>query len=144
MAELSSLSLGSLFGKLREALVSFTRDIDKYIEGTNKVISKEDIDELRKHIQEKLDRNEEIEDNKKLKDLLDLFLKDREVMNMMRKDADAWVSMLDSIIEYLSKRTEPLTETEKYELNELLGIANQIKGLLRRSEKDQDSEHYVH
>ncbi len=144
MAELSSLSLGSLFGKLREALVSFTRDIDKYIEDTSKVISKEDIDALRRHIQEKLDRNEEIEDNKKLKDLLDLFLKDREVISVMRKDADAWVSMLDSIIDNLSKKAEPLTETEKQELKELLGIANQIKGLLRGSEKDQDAQHNAH
>ncbi|MGB9732838.1 MAG: hypothetical protein ACPLYE_03035 [Candidatus Micrarchaeales archaeon] len=139
MVELKPLTLGSLFAKLRDSLVQLTRDLDRYINNAEKIMSIEEINKLRDHIQEKLNRNEEIEDNKKLKELLDLFVNDREVINFIRKDAASWIAMLDSIIDNLSKRKEPLSEEERMELEELVGMANQIKNLLRRApEKNID------
>ncbi|MGC9129917.1 MAG: hypothetical protein ACP5GB_03530 [Candidatus Micrarchaeia archaeon] len=139
MVELKPLTLGSLFAKLRDSLVQLTRDLDRYINNAEKIMSIEEINKLRDHIQEKLNRNEEIEDNKKLKELLDLFVNDQEVINFIRKDAASWIAMLDSIIDNLSKRKEPLSEEERMELEELVGMANQIKNLLRRApEKNID------
>mgnify|MGYP001626160699 CR=1 FL=1 len=143
MAELRSLSLGGLFAKLRDALISLTRDLDKFIDESSKVISKDDIEELRNHIQERLNRNEEIDDNKKLKELLDLFATDQAVIEWIREDADSWIAMLDSIIENLSKRKEPLTDEERKELEGLIGVANQIKGLLRGGE-NKNLDHDMH
>ncbi len=143
MAELRSLSLGGLFAKLRDALISLTRDLDKFIDESSKVISKDDIEELRNHIQERLNRNEEIDDNKKLKELLDLFATDQAVIEWIREDADSWIAMLDSIIENLSKRKEPLTDEERKELEGLIGVANQIKGLLRGGES-KNLDHDMH
>ncbi|MGC9099421.1 MAG: hypothetical protein ACP5HW_02635 [Candidatus Micrarchaeia archaeon] len=143
MAELRSLSLGGLFAKLRDALIALTRDLDKFIDESNRVISKDDIEELRNHIQERLNRNEEIDDNKKLKELLDLFATDQAVIEWIREDANSWIAMLDSIIENLSKRKEPLTDEERKELEELIGIASQIKGLLRGGE-NKNLDHDMH
>ncbi|MGC8699882.1 MAG: hypothetical protein ACP5RK_02685 [Candidatus Micrarchaeia archaeon] len=143
MAELRSLSLGGLFAKLRDALIALTRDLDKFIDESNRVISKDDIEELRNHIQERLNRNEEIDDNKKLKELLDLFATDQAVIEWIREDANSWIAMLDSIIENLSKRKEPLTDEERKELEDLIGIASQIKGLLRGGE-NKNLDHDMH
>jgi len=45
----------------------------------------DDINELRKHIQHKLENNEDIEDNKKLRELLELFATDKAVFEVDKK-----------------------------------------------------------
>ncbi|MGC8662489.1 MAG: hypothetical protein ACP5RT_01745 [Candidatus Micrarchaeia archaeon] len=131
-------SLGELFRKLKDALVSLTNNIDSYFAETKGIITKDDVNKLRTHIQKKLDNNEEIEDSKKLKELLDLFVSDQSVIELIRSDADSWILMLDSIIDNLSKRKEPLSDEERNELEELIGIANSIKTILRKSNENKD------
>jgi len=133
------LGLGSLFARLRAALITFARSLDEIID-ENKKISMDDINELRKHIQHKLENNEDIEDNKKLRELLELFATDKAVFELMRKDASSWISMLDSIIANLSSKKE-LTDEERKELSELIGMANQLSALLRKEVKESDQDH---
>ena len=133
------LGLGSLFARLRAALITFTRSLDEIID-ENKRISMDDINELRKHIQHKLENNEDIEDNKKLRELLELFATDKAVFELMRKDASSWISLLDSIIANLSSKKE-LTDEERKELEELIGIANQLSALLRKEVKESNNDH---
>ena len=78
------LSLGSLFTMLRSALITFTRNLDDLIK-ENKKISIDDINELRKHIQQKLENNEDIDDNKKLRELLELFATDKAVLKVIKE-----------------------------------------------------------
>jgi len=133
------LGLGSLFAKLRAALITFTRSLDEIID-ENKKISMDDINELRKHIQHKLENSEDIEDNKKLKELLELFATDKAVFEVMRKDASSWISLLDSIIANLSSKKD-LTDEERKELTELISMANQLSKLLRKEVKENDRDH---
>jgi len=133
------LGLGSLFARLRAALITFTRSLDELID-ENKRISTDDINELRKHIQHKLENNEDIEDNKKLRELLELFATNKAVFEVMRKDASSWISLLDSIIANLSSKKE-LTDEERKELEELIGIANQLSALLRKEVKESNNDH---
>jgi|GEM_PF-1025888 len=133
------LGLGSLFARLRAALITFTRSLDEIID-ENKRISMDDINELRKHIQHKLENNEDIEDNKKLRELLELFATNKAVFELMRKDASSWISLLDSIIANLSSKKE-LTDEERKELEELIGIANQLSALLRKEVKESNNDH---
>jgi len=133
------LGLGSLFAKLRAALITFTRSLDEIID-ENKKISMDDINELRKHIQHKLENNEDIEDNKKLKELLELFATDKAVFEVMRKDASSWISLLDSIIANLSSKKD-LTDEERKELTELISMANQLSKLLRKEVKENYQDH---
>jgi len=133
------LGLGSLFARLRTALITFTRSLDEIID-ENKKISMDDINELRKHIQQKLENNEDIEDNKKLKELLELFATDKAVFEVMRKDASSWIGMLDAIIANLSNKKN-LTDEERKELEELIGLANQLSALLRKEVKENDQDH---
>jgi len=133
------LGLGSLFAKLRAALITFTRSLDEIID-ENKKISMDDINELRKHIQHKLENSEDIEDNKKLKELLELFATDKAVFEVMRKDASSWISLLDSIIANLSSKKD-LTDEERKELTELISMANQLSKLLRKEVKENYQDH---
>jgi len=133
------LGLGSLFARLRAALITFTRSLDEIID-ENKKISMDDINELRKHIQHKLENNEDIEDNKKLRELLELFATDKAVFEVIRKDASSWLGMLDAIIINLSNKKE-LTDEERKELSELIGLANQLSALLRKEVKESDQDH---
>jgi len=133
------LGLGSLFARLRAALITFTRSLDEIID-ENKKISMDDINELRKHIQHKLENNEDIEDNKKLRELLELFATDKAVFEVIRKDATSWLSLLDAIIVNLSNKKE-LTDEERKELSELIGMANQLSALLRKEVKENDQDH---
>ena len=133
------LGLGSLFARLRAALITFTRNLDELID-ENKKISMDDINELRKHIQRKLENNEDIEDNKKLRELLELFATDKAVFEVIRKDAPSWISLLDSIIANLSNKKE-ITDEERKELGELIGMANQLSELLRKEVKENDQDH---
>ncbi|MFP3278349.1 MAG: hypothetical protein RXO43_02190 [Candidatus Micrarchaeota archaeon] len=133
------LGLGSLFARLRAALITFTRSLDEIID-ENKKISMDDINELRKHIQHKLENNEDIEDNKKLRELLELFATDKAVFEVIRKDASSWINMLDAIIINLSNKKE-LTDEERKELSELIGLANQLSALLRKEVKESDQDH---
>ena len=132
------LGLGSLFARLRAALITFTRNLDELID-ENKKISMDDINELRKHIQHKLENNEDIEDSKKLRELLELFVTDKAVFEVIRKDAPSWISLLDSIIANLSNKKE-ITDEERKELGELIGMANQLSALLRKEVKKNDQD----
>jgi len=134
------LTLGSLFTMLRSALVTFTRNLDDLIE-ENKKISLNDINELRKHIQQKLENNEDIDDNKKLRELLELFATDKAVLKVIKDDVNSWISMFDAIIANLSKK-QNLTDEDREELSELIRMTTQLTEYLRKEDRDYD--HNVH
>ena len=135
------LSLGSLFTMLRSALVTFTRNLDDLIE-ENKKISIDDINELRKHIQQKLENNEDIDDNKKLRELLELFATDKAVLKVIKEDINSWISMFDAIIANLSRK-QNLTDEDRKELSELIKMTTQLTEYIRKEKENKDYDHNV-
>ncbi|MGC8710635.1 MAG: hypothetical protein ACP5RF_03450 [Candidatus Micrarchaeia archaeon] len=131
------MSLGALFGKLHGAMSSFTKDINGFIE-KNKSISMGDIKELREHIQKRLENNEEVEDNMKLRELLNLFATDKAVLEVIKEDSEEWIEMLDAIIENLENKKGELTIEEKAELHQIISLATDIKSMLRKESKSFD------
>lgn len=125
------LSLDGLLGKLREALQGFARDMEEVI-GENKSVSTDDLRELREHIQQRLDRKEEITDNKKLLETLNLFATDKAVLEIIREDADEWVALLEDIEENVRKTQGSLTPEEKNELDDIGRLSGEIKALVRK------------
>lgn len=130
---LSELSLGALFGRLQASIKSFARSLDEAVEG-NKQVPPADIEQLRDHIKERLDSGEEIEDNKKLLKMLDLFRNDRAVMLVIKQDAEEWLAMLDAIEKNLASKGEALDEAESEELEEVRSAAAEVKQILRGDE----------
>lgn len=139
LGDLKNMSLGALFGKLHSAITSFTKDLDTFIE-KNKSISMSDIKELRDHIQKRLESNEEVEDNKKLKELLNLFATDKAVLEVIREDAEQWIELLDAIIENLENKEGELTIEEKAELHQIISLATDIKTMLRKESTTFDKD----
>jgi len=135
------LSLGSLFTMLRSALITFTRNLDDLIK-ENKKISIDDINELRKHIQQKLENNEDIDDNKKLRELLELFATDKAVLKVIKEDINSWISMFDAIIANLSKK-QNLTDEDRKELSELIRMTTQLTEYIRKEKENKDYDHNV-
>ena len=135
------LSLGSLFAMLRSALITFTRNLDDLIK-ENKKISIDDINELRKHIQQKLENNEDIDDNKKLRELLELFATDKAVLKVIKDDINSWISMFDAIIANLSRK-QNLTDEDRKELSELIKMTTQLTEYIRKEKENKDYDHNV-
>jgi len=135
------LSLGSLFTMLRSALITFTRNLDDLIK-ENKKISIDDINELRKHIQQKLENNEDIDDNKKLRELLELFATDKAVLKVIKEDINSWISMFDAIIANLSRK-QNLTDEDRKELSELIRMTTQLTEYIRKEKENKDYDHNV-
>ncbi len=130
--DLRELSLDSLFGKLHGLMINLVRDMDSVIED-NKAVSMEGIRDLRQHINYKLGKKEEIQDNEKLLKVLNLFSEDRAVLEIIREDAEEWVELLNAIEESIKGNGGDLTKREEQEIKEINRLTNQIKSLIRKS-----------
>ncbi len=122
--------LGNLFDKLHSLMKSLAKDIEEVIE-ENREISTSSVRELRDKISERLGRNEEIEDNKKLLRLLNLFAMDKAVMEILKEDSDEWIALLNDIEENLSSNGK-LTQKERKEIKEIRHLTSEIKMIIRR------------
>jgi transcriptional regulator of heat shock response len=131
--DVKELSLDGLFSKLHGLMVNLVRDIDSVLED-NMEISMDSVRELRSHITTKLNRNEEIEDNKKLLKLLNLFSEDRAVLEIIKEDSDEWVELLEAIEESINERGPNLTKSEQKEIKEINRLTSEIKSLIRKSD----------
>lgn len=129
---LSRLSLSSLFDKLQTSLMLFVGKIEKVAEEQNKSISLDEIKELRNHISSRLSNNEEIEDNKKILKLLELFSTDKEILEVLREDASNWLRLLDAIEANLVRKSDALSEEEKQEIIQIHDLAGSVRELTRR------------
>jgi len=128
----SNLSIDNLFSKLHNMMRDLVRDIDSVIQD-NREIGMGDIRELRDHINHRLSKKEEIEDNQKILKLLNLFSEDKAVIEIIREDAEEWVQLLESIEENM-KLSGNLTPKEKEEVKEIKRLTTEIKAMIRKSE----------
>lgn len=131
--DLKHLSLGELFSRLHRAIVDFVDTLDETIED-NRQVGAGDIRELRQHISERLGKNEEIDDNKKLLKVLDLFANNSAIMELVREDADDWLDFIEAIEKQIQEKGDAgkLTKEELADIDKIKEMTSQIKAMIRK------------
>ena len=122
------LSLGELFSKLHDSIVSFVKELGETIEA-NRSISQADIQTLRNFIRDKMERKEDTVENEKLLKLLNLFATEKVVLEILKDDADEWLEFLQAIREYVDEGKIELSDRERKEIDKL---TNDISKYLRK------------
>ena len=87
---------------------------------------------VKKHIAERLNKNENIEENKLILKVLDIFITDKSFIRIIRKDADDWLEFLDALESNLKKVGEDFTKKDRMELDNVIGIIDDAKKMIRR------------
>lgn len=131
--DVKEMTLDGLFSKLHGLMANLAKDIDSVLED-NRELGMDSVRQLRDHIKSRLSRNEEIEDNKKLLKLLNLFSEDKAVLEIIKEDSKEWVELLEAIEKSISERGPNLTKSEQNEIKEINRITSEIKSLIRKSD----------
>ncbi len=133
MADIKGLTIGDLLTRLHRAILDFIETIEQTIKEDRQVDTRE-IRELREHIRERLQRNEDIEDNRKLLKVLDLFASNRAVMELVKEDAEDWMRFIDDIEKGMrgKEASADITEREMREINDIRRLTGEIREVLRR------------
>ncbi|MCL4389261.1 MAG: hypothetical protein M1528_00845 [Candidatus Marsarchaeota archaeon] len=131
--DIKGMSLGQLLNRLHEAIVDFIETLDNTIESNRKVNTNE-IRELRGHILERLQKNEDVSDNKKLIEVLDLFSTESVIMELIREDSEEWLDFIETIEERMRERGESseLAHEELADIERIKELTAQIKAILRK------------
>ena len=131
MPNFKLMSVNDLISRLHDAIESFLTGIEDIIDLNSKSGSKDEISTLKAHLTEKLKRGEEVTDNKKLIDLLNLLSKDQTVLAIIKEDAEEWAEMLDAIQSQISSR-KPITDEERKDIQKITAMATEISSLIRK------------
>ncbi len=131
--DLKSLSISDLFSKLHRMISDFIETIDETIRD-NRQIGLDDIKSLRAHITSRLQKNEDIEENKKLLKVLDLFATNKAVMELIRADADDWLDFLEAIKKRLEQKGDEsdLTREELQDIEKAKKLTQEIRAMIRK------------
>lgn len=131
--DIKGMSLGQLLNRLHEAIVDFIETLDNTIESNRKVNTNE-IRELRGHILERLQKNEDVSDNKKLIEVLDLFSTESVIMELIREDSEEWLDFIETIEERMRERGESseLAHEELADIERIKELTAQIKAIMRK------------
>lgn len=125
LEQLGGLSLNDLILSLQEHIISFSRGIDALI-GKNKALSTADIQEIRNHLKERLDKGAERAENEKLLKLVNLFSDDKKALDLIRTDIDDWIAFLDSIDSHIKLGRNSI-EAEKLR-REMSKLRQELRG----------------
>lgn len=131
MLNFKLMSVNEIISRLHDAIESFLAGIEDIIELNSKSAGKEEISTLKAHLTEKLKRGEEVTDNKKLIDLLNLLSKDQTVLAIIKEDAEEWAEMLDAIQDQISSK-KPITDEERRDIQKITKMASEITSLIRK------------
>ncbi len=126
----SGRSLNDLIGNFADMIKSFLTGMENVID-INRRPNNNEIAQLRSHIIERMNRGEEITDNKLILQLLDLLSKDQMVLQIVKEDVEEWVDMLEAIDDQISNQ-KPNTKEEKEEIQKISILTAEIKALVRK------------
>ncbi|HUC38528.1 MAG TPA: hypothetical protein VL944_00150 [Candidatus Acidoferrum sp.] len=132
MPDIKELTIGDLLARLHSAIVEFVGTVGSIVK-QDREVSMGDIRELRNDIKERLQRNEKIDENKKLLKVLDLFTSDSAVLELVKEDAEEWLSFIDHIEKSMEQKGayKDLTSDERAELERIKKTTSDIKALIR-------------
>ena len=124
-------SLNEALGKLSSAIRSFVKDISDLSE-ENKNVSLTEIRELRNFAKDKIDEGKDPVENARIINLLNVFVEDKNFIELTKEDAEEWVSFLETIESSISKGDIMLNSKEEKELKDIKELTEQIKSLIRK------------
>ncbi len=124
-------SLNEVLGKLSSAIRSFVKDISDLSE-ENKNVSLTEIRELRNFAKDKIDEGKDPVENARIINLLNVFVEDKNFIELTKEDAEEWVSFLETIESSISKGYIMLNSKEEKELKDIKELTEQIKSLIRK------------
>ncbi|MEM3883507.1 MAG: hypothetical protein QXT94_01060 [Methanothrix sp.] len=124
-------SLNEVLGKLSSAIRSFVKDISDLSE-ENKNVSLTEIRELRNFAKDKIDEGKDPVENARIINLLNVFVEDKNFIELTKEDAEEWVSFLETIESSISKGDIMLNSKEEKELKDIKELTEQIKSLIRK------------
>jgi superfamily I DNA/RNA helicase len=124
-------SLNEALGKLSGAIRSFVKDISDLSE-ENKNVSLTEIRELRNFAKAKIDEGADPVENARIINLLNVFVEDKNFIELTKEDAEEWVSFLEAIEAGISKGEVRLSSSEAKELEDIKELTEKIKGLIRK------------
>ena len=128
--DFKNLTVNQLIKKLYDSVKSFIKGMESVVQMNDK-LSKNEIDELKEHLTNKLNNGEEVTDNTKLISLLDVLSKDQTIMHIIKDDAEDWILMLEAIENSINSKTTISKEEEK-EIEQINTMTNSIKDFLRK------------
>lgn len=132
-SDATGVSFGSLIERFHRAIVDFVGAIDETIK-QDRSVGAHEIRQLRDHIQQRLQNNESPDDNKQLLKVLDLFVSNSAVIELIREDAEDWLRFLDDIEKSIEQKShgEGLSDDELKELRDIKRLTGEIKELMRK------------
>ncbi len=130
MVNFKTLSVSDLISRLHDAIASFIKNIEDAVDMNNKA----DMDEIitiRDHITKKLQNGEDIKDNTKIIELLDLLSRDKMILEVVKDDASEWLDILEAIEGQMAGH-RPMSEQDKQELIKINAMTGELKELIRK------------
>ncbi len=131
---LSELSIPELVSKLHSAIKAFTESLNTLIDH-NKTVNYKQINELRNTIKKRIKSGENIEDNTKILNLLELFSTNKLAIELIREDVDEWLDFIETIEKSINDSKINLNDKEIDEFNKIKKINAELKDMLRASKK---------
>ncbi len=128
--DIKNLSVNDIIKKLYESVKSFAKGMESVV-GMNDKVGRGEINELKSHLTEKLNKGDEVTDNSKLIQLLDILSKDQSIMHVIKDDAEDWLEMLEAIENNIKNKGE-LNMQEKKEVKQINKMTSSIKDFLRK------------
>ena len=124
---LSRFSISKLVDMLHEAISKVAMDLDKIVENNNEV-SLSEIESLREHIEERLKKGENVNENETILKLIDLFLTDKYVLEFIKGDSNEWLSFITTIKEAMEKGQLNTIEGR----NDVAATVRELEAILRK------------
>jgi hypothetical protein len=128
LENLGKLSINKLVNMLHEAISRVVRDLDKIVE-ENKALNMTEINTLREHIEERLNKGEDVKENEELIKLIDLFLTDKYVLEFIRGDSEEWLSFVTAIREAVESGK---IRTDSTAGKDVVGTIKELETILRK------------
>jgi hypothetical protein len=127
---IKKLSLNELIATLHDLVASFSRGLDKLVTRNNE-LSIDEIDALRDHVKERLQKGEETAENEKLLKLITLLKEDKKAFRLIQDDVKEWIEFLDAIKAHVDRAGKGATEGEKADIKALEKDLSNLQTMLR-------------
>lgn len=124
-------SLGEALTRLSNVIRTFVKDISELSE-ENRNISITEIRELRDFAKNRIDEGKDPIENKRIINLLNVFVEDKNFIELTREDADEWIEFLETIEAGIKRGDISLNSKEEKELKDIEQLTDQIKNLIRK------------
>ncbi len=125
---LSTLSIGSLLDMLHSAITKAAHELERMTK-INQGVSTKDVEELREHIEARLEKETDKRYDEQTLKVLDLFLTDKYVIEFIKENSEEWLDFIGAMRNSIHKSGPG--EASEADSRRLLNSINKIEMILR-------------